>query len=280
LGVYLSNRWVERDTRRQGTSDVSNPDGEKSENFRSTLLLDYRLWRNFSAALSVPYLRNKGSYNDPGTGARVTHETSGLGDIALFGRYSIWKDRLVNPRREWLGLLGLELPTGSTTEKDDAGANLPITEQLGSDTTDVIVGTAFLWGIPHVTFYGDATYKVNGSRAYTFADSLAVNAGVDVPLVEGTLGLLGEFNGEFSGKDESDLVGAPGRNPDGTVANTGGETIYFSPALRWSPAGTLSFTAGVQLPLHQNFRGTQLKNDVNYNFAVFSRFGGRPGTEG
>jgi hypothetical protein len=273
LGVFLSTRWIDRDTRRTGTRDVSNPDQEESKSIRTSLLLDYRLFRDFSVALSVPHNHTEGSYNDPGAGARVTHETDGLGDIALFGRYSLWKNKLVNPTREWLGLLGVEFPTGSVRERDDQGSLLPITEQLGSDTTDVIVGSAFLWGIPHVSFYGDLTYRFNGSRAYTFGNGLAVNAGADVPLAGEKLSLLAEFNGQFAGRDESDLVGAPGRNPDGTVANTGGETVFFSPSLQWKPVGNLSFTGGAQLPLHQKFRGTQLKNDVNYNFAVYTRFG-------
>ena len=274
LGVYLSTRQSTRDTLRRGARDVSNPDNERSESLRTSLFLDYRLSRNFSAALSIPHLYTKGTYTDPGSGAQVTHETNGLGDVALLGRYSVWKDRLVDPTREWLGILGLELPTGSTKEKDDNGAILPITEQLGSDTTDIIVGTAFLWGVPHITFYGDATYKINGSRAYTFANALALNVGANVPVAGDKLSFLGEFNGEFSGRDESDLTGAPGRNPDGTVRNTGGETIYFSPALQWRPLGYLTFTAGVQLPVHQNFRGTQLKADLNYNLGLYARFGG------
>jgi len=276
LGVYLSSEQSTRDTLRRGARDVANPDDEKSRSLRTSLLLDHRLGRNLNLALSIPHLYTKGTYTDSASGAQVTHETNGLGDIALFGRYSVWKDRLVNPRREWLGLLGLELPTGSTDEKDDGGRRLPITEQLGSDTTDVIIGTALLWGLPRFALYGDATYKINGRRAYTFAEALALNIGVNAPFAD-EFSLIGEINGTFSGRDRSDFVGAPGRNPDGTVQNTGGETVYFSPALQWRPAGSWAFTAGVQIPVYQNFRGTQLRNDLNYTFAAYARFGDRAG---
>ncbi|MBI4396517.1 MAG: hypothetical protein HY548_05445 [Elusimicrobia bacterium] len=274
LGVYLTTRQSTRDTRRQGGTDVSNPDDEKNESLRTSLLLDYRLTRNLSAALSIPHVYNKASYLDPVTRQKVTQKVNGIGDVGVFGRYSFWKDRLVDPRREWLGILGLELGTGSITEKDGQGARLAATLQPGSGTTDVIAGTALVWALPILSLYGDATYRLNGSRAYTFGNALAVNAGANVPFANDKLSFLGEINGEFSSRDESDFVGAPGRNPDGTVQNTGGETVYFSPALQWRPGGTWAFTAGVQLPVYQNFRGTQLKSDVNYNLGAYARFGG------
>ncbi len=278
LGAYLTVRHSARDVRRRGTEDLPNPDREKNETLQTALFLDYRLGRNLSAGLSIPYVRHEASFLDPVTRQKITQTAEGPGDAAVFGRYSLWKDRLVNPRREWLAILGLELGTGSIKEEDGRGNRLAATLQPGSGTTDLILGTAFVWGLPLLSLHGDVSYKKNGRRAYAFGDAFAVNAGAQAPLGD-RFGFLAEVNGEFYGRDLSDLTGAPGRDPDGTVQNTGGETVYFSPALRWSPAGEWALTAGVQWPLHQNFRGTQLKAEVNYTLGLSARFsaaGGNP----
>lgn len=275
LGVTLTASQSTRDTRRTGTSDVSNPDDEKNESRQTTLLLDYRINNRFSAALSFPYVDMEASFNDSLTGRRVTQKTTGLGDIGLFGRFSFWKNWFVNPTREWLGILGVEFATGSTDEKDDQGNRLSATQQPGSGATDIIVGTSYVWGLSWLSLYGDTTYKIHGDRSYIFGDILAVNIGANIPFAKDRLSFLGEFNGEFSGRDESKLAGAPGRDPDGTVQNTGGEIIYFSPAIQWRPFKRWSLTAGVQLPIYQKFRGTQLKADVNYNAGLYTQFGGK-----
>lgn len=265
-GFYLTTRQSTRDTLRHGTHDLPNPLQEKSETWQTALLLDHRLTRDWSAVLSIPYLYSKASVGD------FSQTTRGLGDVGLFGRYSFWKERLVNPRREWLGILGLELPTGSTSEKDSRGEKLSATQQPGSGTTDLVAGTALVWGLSRLSLYGDASYKINGHRAYTFGDALTVNAGLNLPLPGDDFSVIGEINGEFLARDKSDFVGAPGRDPDGSVANTGGETVYFSPALQWRPGGW-ALTAGAQWPIYQNFRGVQLKADVNYTLGLSTRFG-------
>jgi hypothetical protein len=136
-----------------------------------------------------------------------------------------------------------------------------------------VLGTAVVWGFSALQAYGNLAYKANGPRAYRFGNAFTADAGVNVPFANYKFSLIGEVNGEFWGHDTSDLAGSAGREADGHVLNTGGEAVYVSPALQWKPAETMSITAGVQIPVHQNFRGTQLKSDLNFNLGAFGRFG-------
>ncbi|QDU67975.1 transporter [Engelhardtia mirabilis] len=88
----------------------------------------------------VPYVRKKMSHLT-GMGGTFETESEGLGDIRLSGLFPVW-------RGDHGGLVhlegGLSLPTGSTSERDatpmSASAKLPYPMQLGSGTTDVVLG--------------------------------------------------------------------------------------------------------------------------------------------
>lgn len=266
LGATLLFRQGTRNVRRSGTHDVTNPDNEQIVSQQTTLVLDYRFLDKMTAILSIPRLANRYTYGNVG------QSTIGLGDIAALMKYSIYKGESAGLTREFLGIAGVELPTGATGLKDNTGALLPATQQAGSDTTDFIVGGAGIWGLPLLTLYGDVTYKINGNKSYRFGNSLAANIGASVPVprFEG-VSLLTAFNGQFNERDKSAQSG-PGVLPGGTVRDTGGETFYFAPALQFSSGSDWAVTTGIQLPIAQNYRGTQLKSDVYYTSNVHMRF--------
>ncbi|MFZ2540470.1 MAG: hypothetical protein WAW75_01715 [Gallionella sp.] len=262
VGINLSTRYSERSDLQSGTTKVGNPNNEKTQSWQTTLLLDYRVTDSLTAILAVPYVNQTASY----TGAKQT--TQGLGDIAVYGKYSLYK---TDATSEVLALAGVELPTGSTKKGDSSGV-FPITQQPGSGSTDFIVGAAAVWGLPVLTAYGDFSYKINGSESYKFGNFLALNAGANyvIPSME-QFSLVGEVNAEIAARDKSDLSG-PGVLPGGEVRDTGYKKIYFTPGIQWRPGKDWALNFNAQVPVYQNLNGTQLASGVNYNLGVSLRF--------
>lgn len=262
VGINLSTRYSKRSDLQSGTSKVGNPNNEKTQSWQTTLLLDYRVTDSLTTILAVPYVNQTASY----TGAKQT--TQGLGDIAVYGKYSLYK---TDAASEVLALAGVELPTGSTEKRDSSGV-FPITQQPGSGSTDFIVGAAAVWGFPVLTAYGDFSYKINGSESYKFGNFLALNAGVNYAIPSmAQFSLVGEVNAEIAEQDKSDLSG-PGVLPGGEVRDTGYEKIYFTPGIQWRPAKDWALNFNAQVPVYQNVNGTQLASEISYTLGISTRF--------
>ena len=260
IGISLFTTSTNRSSLRMGTTDVDNIANEERTDLQTTLLADYPLGKNTTLLLAIPYINTDVSY----TG--VTQQVSGLGDITLFGKYAFYQDRPITPTQELSGIVGVAFPTGSTDEKDSAGALLSTTQQLGSDTTDFLLGGAGIWRFAPFSFYGDMTYTINGSASYKFGNQFVLNTGINYPLGP-SFALVGEVNGRYGQQDSSDVL-------IGKVPNTGGTTLFLSPGVQWKPAGNWTLQLGVQLPVYQNFHDTQLAYDTNILFGISTRFGG------
>ena len=262
VGINLSTRYSERSELQSGKDKVNNPNNEKTESWQTTLLLDYRVTDSLTALLAVPYVNQTASYGN------VKQTTKGLGDIAVYGKYSLYKPDATS---EILALAGVEFSTGSIKKGDSSGV-FPVTQQPGSGSTDFIVGAAAVWGSPALTTYGDFSYKINGSESYKFGNFLALNAGANYALPQmNQFSLVGEVNAEYAARDRSDLSG-PGVLPGGDVRDTGYKKVYLTPGIQWRPAKDWALNFNAQVPVYQDANGTQLASEVNYNLGVSLRF--------
>lgn len=264
LGVALSYRQSTRTTRRSGTSDAPNPGSERAVSRQKALLLDYRLLARLTAVLSLPRVYYRASDN---TGDQTTE---GLGDLTLFGKYSLWR----SAGQEALALTGVKLPTGSNSRIDAAGNRLAASRQPGSGTVDVIVGGAFVRQTKSMTAHATATYKINGRLAYSFGNALAFDAGLDYRLPPAPwLSLRMGLGAEILARDRS-IEAGPGVLGGGTVRDTGSEKAHLAPGLQLRPVEPWAVTLTVRVPVYQNFRGTQLKDGLDYSLGVSTRFWG------
>ena len=261
---------------RSGTTDLPNnppgqPPGQGNDNWRYTFLLDYNVYKNLTLLLSVPYVYNR----DYEQGLHFT--TSGVGDLDLFAKYSVYRDQVFNARKELQGIAGIEFPTGSTNVQSDQGALLSATEQAGSGTTNLFLGGAWLWTFPRGSTYGDLIYKFYGTNAsYKFGNVLTITEGVDYPLpLEPVkkLSLTTELTGQFVSRDTSDNTSAPGVLASGQVDASGSDTIFIAPGLRWRPHAYWTVGFAPQIPIYQNLRGMQLKTSVIYMLTISTRLG-------
>jgi hypothetical protein len=248
-----------------GRKSVDNPLRERGETIRTTIAIDASPFPRWSFMGAFPHVRSRASFNGG------LQRADGPGDALVLAQYAVYQDRAIRPRRQVRLSGGLELPTGETKAEDARGVRLPASQQPGSRSTDGFAGASATWGLPRLSLYGDASWKIQGGAAYQFGDAFSLNAGLNAPL--GSWSLTAELSAEAVGRDRSSLPG-PGVLPSHKVRDSGHEAAYAAPGLQWRPARGWTLSLGAQLPLYQNYRGTQLAVDVNWTAAVFARFGG------
>lgn len=227
----------------------------------------YGLTERFAGIVSVPWIYRR--HKTLSGTERIARKTEGIGDISLLGKYLLYtRDEIgVTSRLSVIG--GLELPSGRTGDEDIHG-KLPRTLQTGSGTFDGILGFAFTHQTLNEEWDANLTYQWNNkANNFEFGDVLNYTVAYQkrvLPWVlpeEGMyqqLNLVLELNGEWQQKHE---------DQNGTVADSGGHTIYVSPGLQLASKMFVAETS-VQLPVVQDLNGSQVETD--YTVAASLRF--------
>ena len=206
----------------------------------------------------LPYVEKRLKLTD--NGARRTRSDSGIGDLRVFGRYTVY-------RRNWLGGLfrispfaGLELPTGGGDERDSFG-RLPASVQPGSGSWDPFGGLVATYQTLDFEIDGQIAYQVNtGGGPFGFGDVARADASIQYRIWPRELGSgLPAF---VYGVLEANLIHR-GRNEAGGVTdpNSGGTTVFLAPGLQYASKRWV-FEAAVQLPVFQDLNGTALEKDT------------------
>lgn len=214
----------------------------------------------------LPYQEKRLKLTD--NGARRTRSDNGIGDLRVFGRYTVY-------RRNWLGGLfrispfaGLELPTGDDDERDSFG-RLPASVQPGSGSWDPFGGLVATYQTLDFEIDGQIAYQANtGGGPFGFGDVARADASIQYRIWPRELGSgLPAF---VYGVLEANLIHR-GRNEAGGVTdpNSGGTTVFLVPGLQYSSKRWV-FEAAVQLPVFQDLNGTALEKDyvVHAGFRV------------
>ncbi len=221
-------------------------------------VLGYAVNKDLMVFGVLPYVEKRLKLTD--NGARRTRSDSGIGDLRVFGRYTVF-------RRNWLGGLfrispfaGLELPTGDDDESDAFG-RLPASVQLGSGSWDPFGGLVATYQTLDFEIDGQIAYQANTEGDnFEFGDVFRADASIQYriwpPEIETGLpafvyGVL-EANLIHKGRTESGGVTNP---------NSGGTTLFLVPGLQYASRRWV-FEAAVQLPVFQDLNGTALEKDT------------------
>ncbi|HEX9741463.1 MAG TPA: transporter [Nitrospiraceae bacterium] len=247
--------------REQFVLDRSGDDPSAAERDRTAWALVSVLGYGATADLAlfgvVPYVDKSLEVTQGAT--RTERSASGLGDVSLFARYTVY-------RRDWPGrtfrvapFLGLELPTGDDDERDGAG-RLPPSVQPGSGSWDPFGGLVLTYQTLDFQVDAQASYQAN-----TEADDFAFG---DVARLDGSLQYrlwpreLGPgVPGFLYGVLEANLIHQDKNQTDGDDdPNSGGLSLFVLPGLqyvtkRWIGEG------GVQIPVVQDLNGTALETE-------------------
>ncbi len=219
--------------------------------------LGYAVNKDLMLFGALPYVEKRLKLT--ANGARRTRSDSGIGDLRVFGRYTVY-------RRNWLGglfrispFVGLELPTGDDDERDSFG-RLPASVQLGSGSWDPFGGLVATYQTLDFEIDGQIAYQANtGGGPFGFGDVARADASIQYRIWPRELGSgLPAF---VYGVLEANLIHR-GRNEAGGVTdpNSGGTTVFLVPGLQYASKRWV-FEAAVQLPVFQDLNGTALEKD-------------------
>ena len=249
----------------------NNAEVEKyTNNQYLTTTLDYNNGSTWGISIAVPYInRSHSTFGVGGDGNSATSagasggydsNASGIGDVRVIGRYYGFSDE-----KKFGIQFGLKLPTGttkqtaSTTDGSGALADVDPGLQLGTGTTDAIIGVFYFDNLnQNWDYFVQAQFQsaLNSSNMGTVNTALSYRPGDSVNLTGGP-----RYHG-FESFTPTMQINARNVNTDtGDAADkfaTGGTLVYFTPGVIVPVTPTVSVYSNVQLPVYQNVNGIQL----------------------
>ncbi len=277
-GIRINERYTNMGSVYKGTEEVTNP-GAKEEYWTTEIIGFYGVTEDVMLLAVVPYRKTKldGHLHVHEDGDMEVHsdmkgEETGIGDIAVLGRYTFFKTHTIDTTTSVAGIAGIKFPTGKTDGRtDDGAAYLDAHLQLGSGSTDFILGlsmshvvqrfslSANLLGvIPTEGEAGDTKHQFGNTLNYDITAKYRVYPDVFAPLSTQLFFSLG-LNGELREREKEN--GAE-------LVNSGGHTIYLTPGVQVVAAPHWVFEFSYQHPVYHNLYGTQLGEDYKVNGAV------------
>lgn len=242
---------------RKAGDDPSAADREV-EVLGANSVLGYGVTADLAIFGALPYLDKRLKVTTPG-GARVTRDTSGIGDARLFGRYTVYRDDAPGRTFRVAPFLGLELPTGDDDDRDGLG-RLPATLQLGSGSWDPFGGIVVTYQTLDFQIDAQASYKVNTrASGFEFGDAAKLDLSLQYRLWPRELGtgtpgfLYGGLEGNLIHRGQNEIAGSDDRN-------SGGVSFFLSPSLQFVTRRWVA-EAIVQVPVVQSLNGTTLEDD-------------------
>jgi len=288
----VSYDYLNQDKQRYGTSPASSAlinsqygNGQEVETFTKTSTITTSLIYNadtWGVSAAIPYLtRNHGTYGAGTTGAVVdsttpvtTSSNSGIGDIRIVGRYNGFS---VDQSSGIIG--GIKLPTGSTSGLFSDGTPLDAGLQIGSGSTDIILGgyttgafDTYGWFVQGTVQHAIATKTLNGAD-YRPGDAYSMNAGIRYAVFGARVSPMLQFNviKRQADTDNNTGVNVP-TDPVTGVPVSGGTLAYLAPGVTMRAGGGASVYGFVQIPIYQNVNSLQLTPGYTVSMGVRQSF--------
>jgi hypothetical protein len=255
--------------------------GQEIETSTNTQITTAQLNYNsdtWGIGVQVPYLHRthgtNGTTANGGTdfGDNYAESTdSGMGDVRVIGRYNGFSEDKTS------GLIaGVKLATGNTKANFLNGDPLDAGLQLGTGSTDIIVG-AFTSGLVKTYGWfvqGTLQHALSGlvneaSGTYRPGDAYMLNSGIRYagfgslisPMLQ--LNLIHREYDQGTSVPYDPLTGSPA---------SGGNIAYLSPGLNVRLGGGTSVYGFVQMPIYQNVGSLQLVPDYIANVGIHQSF--------
>jgi hypothetical protein len=249
--------------------------------FKYTMTAGYGFSSRLKAFISIPYVRNTMDMTRGMTMMMTTtwmdmtmEPVKGMGDVTAMALYRLYTNRDIRPTDVVTLGLGVKAPTGSFTETNSNGKFVHAHMQPGTGSWDPLLSLIYTKMIDQFLLQTDATYQyaTRNREGYEFGNSAALN-------LTGKYAVIKEFNvaagltylyvGRASDKDGNytnltSLMDDP--------ANTGGESLWFSPGVQILPFRNGMIDIKYQVPIWEKVNGIQLVTSyrlllgVSYNF--------------
>ena len=300
LSFNIIHEYIDSDQPRIGTSNARvgeiprDHDEVFTQNHTTKFSLDYGITPRLSVGILIPFLQRHHRHIDK-VEQEVEEETVGgglvetefvdvverwnyqqLGDIQLTARYRL--NQPLSPLQPSFSLIaGMKLPTGKTDLTNDTGEAAELTLQPGNGSWDGILGVSYLQSFSLKTLRGTTAlaplfvtvlsqFPVSvGKFGFKPGTQLFFNFGFAYPLFR-NIEFLGQIN--FHYQDRVSVGHAPGvEQPD-----TGRETLFLSPGVRYQLTKNIHLYTLAQFPVYQRVNGIQITSDWNLTTGVSFRF--------
>ncbi len=265
VGLRVNQRYTLLDEVYQGDREITNPG--VSERFWTTELSGFYGVNDRLLLIATLPVRKTEGVGDVSTGAdgEIEVDTArggdgGVGDMALMGRYTIFSLHTLTSTTLLAASAGVKLPTGSTDGRNDAGDFLDAHIQLGTGSTDVLLGMSAShaikrWNLSANVLAAVATEGEFGQARHQFGDSINYDVTAKFRLWPMAVGAapvqwfvsLG-VNGEWRGHEHEERL---------RVADSGGHVLYLTPGLQVVIGSKWVLEASFQQAVQHDLDGIQ-----------------------
>ncbi len=179
---------------------------------------------------------------------------AGLGDLELYGRALVFRDRSFSPRHLGAVLVGIKLPTGPRVE-DSSGYPAKEDFQPGSASVDGIFGASYSYFGDSVSVFASLSYRhtTTGWRGYRRGSKIGASAILQHPIHDRIALALGM---DF-GHARPDEVAPPESTDNLPLPNTGGTLLSVTPQVLFSLRTDWLLRVAVQAPVLQSWNADQ-----------------------
>ena len=193
------------------------------------------------------------------TAGRLERGDSGIGDVQLLARYTLWQKDAPGKTIRLAPFVALKMPTGEDEATDSAG-KLPPPLQLGSGSWDYSVGLVLTRQSLARQLDASIGYSRKGeANAFEFGDAARLDLSYQHRLWPGEL--TSGVPAFVYAVLESNLLWQDNNINQGSQDNNSGGLIwYLTPGMQYVTKRTVLELA-VQVPVVQNLNGSALKND-------------------
>lgn len=246
--------------RQQVVSDRSgdDPSGARRDRtaWSAVSALGYGVDSDLALFGVVPYVGKRLESTEDG--ARRARSARGLGDVSLFGRYTVFKRNFRGGNFRIAPFAGVELPTGDDDESDSFGL-LPAGVQPGSGSWDPFGGIVLTYQRLDYQIDAQASYRINTeANDFEFGDVARLDASFQYRLWPRQL--EGGVPGFVYGILEANLIHQEKNQSGGVdVPDSNGTRLFLVPGLQYVTKRWI-VEAAVQVPVVQDLNGTALEN--------------------
>ena len=224
-------------------------------------VLGYGVNSRFAVFGALPLLDKRLELTPVPGQMRIRRDTRGLGELRVFGRYTLVADDAPGRTARLAVFGGIETPTGKDDDRDPFG-RLPQPLQAGSGSWDPFVGVVGTWQTLDWQLDAQIAWEVNReANDFEFGDRLMIDGAWQNRLWPRELGP--GLPGFLYGALELNLVHAEKNRVSGrSDPDSGGQTVLASPGLQYVTRDWI-IEGIVQVPLVQSLNGLALKQDFS-----------------
>ncbi|NOZ43099.1 MAG: transporter [Alphaproteobacteria bacterium] len=238
----------------------SDPKTKARERTARTIVsvLAYGVNSDLAVFAVVPYV----SKSLKAGASAIGRHADGLGDMKIFGRYTLFKNNFNGGSFRIAPVAGLKIPTGNSNRRDALG-RLPISVQPGSGSWDPFGGVVITYQTLDFQIDAAISYTVNTganstANGFKFGDVSRLDGSFQYRLWPGKLG--SGTPGFLYGVLEANLVHQQNNHVNGIEdAGSGGTRLFLVPGLQYVTRRWIA-EAAIQLPVMQNLNGMALRD--------------------